>query len=288
MSSFDEVCIVHHSLLPRAADLAAQITEKYKDQCRWWNANEATLAQEETAERLRNTDLIVTIGGDGTILRGMHAAILHGIPVLGVNMGRVGFMSEIDSGDALGEIEWYLDGNGRIDERAMLEATLGGENASYHALNDVTVHRGAELRMIEVKAVIDDAELSTFRGDGVIVSTSTGSTGYNLQLGGPVIDPNSSVFLLKPIAGHMSQFGGVVLDSNSELELTLDTTADATLTIDGYISRTMQAGRSVLLTRSEHSAKFLRRGDKSAYWEGLSDRLGMRIGAVRRGEGSSR
>ena len=197
-------------------------------------------------------------------------------------------MSEIDSGDALEEIAWYLDGNGRLDERVMLEATLGGGKASYHALNDVTVHRGAELRMIEVRAVIDDVELSTFRGDGVIVATSTGSTGYNLQLGGPVIDPNSSVFLLKPIAGHMSQFGGVVLDSNSELELTLDTTADATLTIDGYISRTMQIGDVVRLTRSKHSARFLRRGPKSAYWEGLSDRLGMRIGAVRRGEGFGR
>ena len=288
MNNFDEVCIVHHSLLPRAADLAAQITAKYKGRCRWWSANEATVACDETGDRLRNTDLIITIGGDGTILRGMHAAIAHGIPVLGVNMGRVGFMSEIDSGDALEEIAWYLDGNGRIDERVMLEAKLGGGKASYHALNDVTVHRGAELRMIEVKAVIDDVELSTFRGDGVIVATSTGSTGYNLQLGGPVIDPNSSVFLLKPIAGHMSQFGGVVLDSNSTLELTLDTTADATLTIDGYISRTMQIGDSVRLTRSEHSARFLRRGPKSAYWEGLSDRLGMRIGAVQRGEGSGR
>ena len=286
MSSFDVVCIAHHSLLPQAAELAGLIADTYRDRCRWWSANEATLAHEEADERLRDTDLIVAVGGDGTILRGMHAASLHGIPVLGVNMGRVGFMSEIDSSVALDGIEWYLEGNGRIDERAMLKATIGGERPeTLHALNDVTVHRGGELRVIEVAAVIDDVELSTFRGDGVVVATPTGSTGYTLQLGGPVIDPNSAVFLLKPIAGHMSQFGGVVLDSNSVLELTLDMTASATLTIDGYISRTMRNGDTVALSRSERCARFLRGGSKSAFWEGLSHRLGMRIGAVRRGEG---
>lgn len=247
-----------------------------------------TLAHEEADDRLRDTDLIITVGGDGTILRGMHAASLYGIPVLGVNMGRVGFMSEIDSENALDEIEWYLDGNGRIDDRAMLRATLDDEESgSLHALNDVAVHRGAELRVIEVEAVVDGVDLSRYRGDGVIVATSTGSTGYTLQLGGPVIDPSSQVFLLKPVAGHMSQFGGVVLNSDSVLELTLSTTADATLTVDGYISRTMRDRSTVRISRSERHARFLRRGTKSAFWEGLSHRLGMRIGAVRRGEGSS-
>ncbi len=287
MSSYDVVCIAHHSLLPRAAELADQIADRYKDRCRWWSANESTLAREEADERLRETDLIVTVGGDGTIMRGMHAASLHGLPVLGVNMGRVGFMSEIDSNDALDNIGWYLEGNGRIDERAMLKASLGGESEeSLHALNDVTVHRGAELRVIEVQAVIDGVELSTYRGDGLIVATSTGSTGYTLQLGGPVIDPSAPVFLLKAIAAHMSQFGGVVLDANSVLKLTLDSTANAILTIDGYISRQMREGDTVLISRSERCARFLRGGPKSGYWEGLSHRLGMRIGAVRRGEES--
>ena len=285
MSSYDVICIVNHSLLPHAAQLAGEIANKYRDRCCWWRANEDTLANHETDDRFAETDLIVTIGGDGTILRGMHAASARGIPVLGVNMGRVGFMSEIDSSDALNSIEWYIQGNGRIDERAMLKATLASDpNESLHALNDVTVHRGAELRMIEVKAVIDDVELSTYRGDGLVVATSTGSTGYTLQLGGPVIAPNSSVFLLKPIAGHMSQFGGVVLDANSQLQLELDTNAEAILTIDGFISRNMNDGDSVTVSRSERRARFLRRGPKSTFWEGLSHRLGMRIGAVRRGE----
>lgn len=285
VSSYDLVCIAHHSLLPPAADLAAQIAKQYKDRCRWWSADESTLAHEEADYRLRDTDLIVTVGGDGTILRGMHAASLHGIPVLGVNMGRVGFMSEIEANEALDGIEWYLQGNGLIDERLMLNAVLDGDRQeSLHAVNDVTVHRGAELRVIEVEAVVDDVELSAYRGDGLIVATPTGSTGYTLQLGGPVISPTSSVFLLKPIAGHMSQVGGVVLDAASELRLTLNASEDAALTVDGYISRTLRDGDSVRLSRSERTAKFLRRGPRSAFWEGLSHRLGMRIGAVRRGE----
>lgn len=285
MTSFDVICIAHHSLLPHAADLVARIADQYKDRCRWWTANESTLAHEEADDRLRDTDLIVTVGGDGTILRGMHAASLHGIPVLGVNMGRVGFMSEIEANNALEDIEWYLDGNGQIDERLMLEATLNGDQPeTLHAINDVTVHRGAELRMIEVKAFVDSVELSSYRGDGLIVATSTGSTGYSLQLGGPVIAPTSNVFLLKPIAGHMSQFGGVVLDANSKLELALDSTANVTLTVDGYISRSMRNGDTVLISRSDRRARFLRRGPQSSFWEGLSHRLGMRIGAVRRGE----
>ena len=125
MSSYNTVCIAHHSLLPHAAELAEEIAKEYAARCKSWLANEMTLAHEEADDRLRDTDLIITVGGDGTILRGMHAASLHGIPVLGVNMGRVGFMSEIDSENALDEIAWYLDGNGRIDDRTMLRATPG-------------------------------------------------------------------------------------------------------------------------------------------------------------------
>ncbi len=289
MKKFDVVCIAHHSRLLQAAEMVDEIVDKYQDHCDWWRADESMLAREEADDdRLSETDLIVTVGGDGTILRGMHTASLHAIPLLGVNMGRVGFMSEIDSSEALDQMGWYLDGNGHIDRRAMLKATLGDDGEDvFHALNDVTVHRGPELRMIEVIAVIDGVELSTYRGDGLVVTTPTGSTGYTLQLGGPVMDPATSVFLLKPIAVHMSQFGGVVLDADSELKLTLDDNADAVLTIDGFTSRKMQEGDTVVLSRSERSADFLRREPGSAFWQGLSQRLGMRIGAVRRGEGSN-
>ena len=120
----------------------------------------------------------------------------------------------------------------------------------------------------------------------LIVATSTGSTGYTLQLGGPVIDPSAPVFFLKAIAAHMSQFGGVILNASSILDLTLESTANAILTVDGYISRNIHEGDAVKISRSERRARFLRGDPQSGFWEGLSHRLGMRIGAVRRGEES--
>ncbi len=288
MNDFNTICLARHSLLPNAAELAARISERYAGRCEWWHADESTLAADDAFDRMSETDLVVTIGGDGSILRAVHAASPHDIPVLGINMGRVGFMSEIDSDDALDDINWYLEGNGVVDDRTMLDAALAGENeGKLWALNDVTVHRGGELRVIEVTAIIDGIELSTYRGDGVIVATATGSTGYTLQLGGPVIDPTSSVFLLKPIAAHMSQFGGVILDSPSVLELKLETPNPATLTVDGFISHEMDHHSLVKISRSERKAKFLRRGPRSSFWNGLSHRLGMRIGAVQRDEGLS-
>ncbi len=283
MDSFNVICVVHHSTLGDARSLGGEIAAKYADSREWWLATEETLADETSAATLRETDLIITIGGDGTILRGAHVAAPFDIPVLGVNMGRVGFMSEIDAADAAEGIGWYLDGNGHLDERTMLRAELEGyDEEPLHALNDVAVFRGGDLRVIEVAALVDGIELSSYRGDGLIVSTATGSTGYSLQLGGPVIDPASSVYLLKPIAVHMSQFGGVVFESSSVLDLTLATSSSAQLTVDGFVSRSIHQGDSVRIAMGDRRARFLRREPRNAFWKGLSDRLGMRIGAMER------
>ena len=289
MTSFNVICVVHHSTLRDARGLGEEIAAKYADGRDWWLATEETLAEDSSEAKLRETDLIITIGGDGTILRGAHAAGPFDIPVLGVNMGRVGFMSEVDASDAAEGIGWYLDGNGHLDERTMLRAELSGHDEEpLHALNDVTVFRGGDLRVVEVAAVVDGIELSTYRGDGVIVSTATGSTGYSLQLGGPVIDPSSSVYLLKPIAVHMSQFGGVVLESSSVLDLTLATSSSAQLTVDGFVSRSIHQGDSVRIAMGDRRARFLRREPRNAFWKGLSDRLGMRIGAMERSRSSGK
>ena len=283
MKRFETICLVHHSLLEEARGLAQQLTTRYATEREWWLTTDETLNDDLSTERLQNTDLIITLGGDGTILRAMHVATPFDIPVLGVNMGRVGFMSEIDADHALDGIAWYLEGNGYIDERTMLKAELiDADQKPLHALNDVTVHRGGDLRVVEVATVVDGIELSTYRGDGVLVSTATGSTGYALQLGAPVIDPASSVYLLKPIAAHMSQFGGVVLEPSSVLQLNLITSSSAQLTVDGFISRDIHQGDRVRIAHGERRAKFLRREPRNTFWKGLSHRLGMRIGAMER------
>ena len=282
MPRYENIGIVHHGLLAGAGDLAKSLARKYEAGRNWWLATQDTLHDSE--DDLKSTDLIITIGGDGTILRGVHVAAARDIPVLGVNMGRVGFMSEIEAKDAVDEISWYLDGNARIERRYMLSAMIraGGQDSEpVHALNDITVARGAVLRVIEVSTVVDGVHLATYRGDGVVVSTATGSTGYSLALGGPVMDPQSRNFLVKPIATHMSQFGGVILQESSRVELTVLTDHDATLSADGFVDQPLGIGETVTITQAGDYASFLRRKPPADFWGDLSRRLGLRKGSFK-------
>ena len=280
MPRYQNIGIVYHGLLTEAEELAKQIIVAYGKDRKWWLATQDTLRDHQ--EDLNSSDLILTIGGDGTILRGVHVAASRDIPVLGVNMGRVGFMSDIESKDAINEISWYLDGNARIERRYMLNATIQGkESQSIISLNDVTVARGPIVRVIEVSTVVDGVHLATYRGDGVVVATATGSTGYTLALGGPVMDPASRDFLVKPIATHMSQFGGAILQASSTVELTVQSGEKATLNADGFIDVSLADGETVVITHAGDYASFLRRKPAPEFWGDLSRRLGLRKGPLK-------
>ena len=225
-------------------------------------------------------DLVVAIGGDGTILRAVSLAIKHDVPVLGINMGRVGFMTDIDGNDALQDFELYLDEKIRIEERALIEVNfrIGIDDYNYKALNDIVIARGTSTSLIETITEIDGAHLATYRGDGRVVATPTGSTGYTLALGGPVIDPNSSHYFIKPIATHMSQFGGVIINSTSTCKITLATQKDALISIDGFIEHELKNRDSVNIFISKTKAKFLRKNSMNNYWANISEKLGIMKG----------
>ena len=280
MPRYQNIGIVYHGLLTEAEELAKQITLAYGTDRKWWLATQDTLREHD--EDLKTSDLILTIGGDGTILRGVHVAASRDIPVLGVNMGRVGFMSDIESKDAINELGWYLDGNARIERRYMLNAIIQGkESQPIISLNDVTVARGSVVRVIEVSTVVDGVHLATYRGDGVVVSTATGSTGYTLGLGGPVMDPTSRDFLVKPIATHMSQCGGARLQASSTVELTVHSEENATLNADGFIDVSLADGETVVIPQTGDYASFLRRKPPAEFWGDLSRRLGLRKGPLK-------
>ena len=280
MPAYHNIGIVHHSLMTEAEELAKQISAIYGKGRKWLLATQDTLG--EYQENLNSSDLIITIGGDGTILRGVHVAASRDIPVLGVNMGRGGFMSDIESKDAINEIGWYLEGNARIERRYMLRATIQGrESQPIISLNDVTVARGPIVRVIEVSTVVDGVHLASYRGYGVVVSTATGSTGYTLGLGGPVMDPASRDFLVKPIATQMSQFGGAILQASSTLELTVQSEENATLNADGFIDLSLADGETVVISQAGNYASFLRRKPAAEFWGDLSRRLGLRKGPLK-------
>ena len=195
--------------------------------------------KEKAAAQLNATDLILTVGGDGTILRAAQVAAAEEIPIAGVNLGKLGFMTEVNADEALAKLPALLDKRGWIDERAMLQAELaatGREPQTFHALNDIVVARGEIARVIRVEATVDGQSLTTYKADGVVAATATGSTGYALAAGGPILHPQSRDFLLVPVAPHLSSAYTMVLPKTAELRLCVTAFHPATLSVDGHIN----------------------------------------------------
>ena len=173
-----------------------------------------------------STAVIITVGGDGTRLSANQAAASIGIPILGVKLGRVGFMTERSAEESLTKTWDYMRGEARIETRAMLEAKVasGGEKSTplyLHALNDVVVGRDVISRLVHLEVKIDGATLITYRADGGIVATATGSTGYSIAAGGPILHPQSRDLLISPVATHLGLSTSLVLSPDSMVEICL-------------------------------------------------------------------
>jgi NAD+ kinase len=274
------VGIIYNNRIPEALDLSMSILHELElSEESWYSPAENLDALEPRAE---NTDLVITIGGDGTILRAVRFTAPAGIPIVGINMGRLGFMTELTVDEALPRLPAYLDGGYRVDERNMLKATVtrGGSTITegpYHALNDFVVARGGASRVVSIAGTIDGAQISTFRADGLILSTATGSTGYNLAVGGPILDPESEALVLKTVAAHMGLTAALVLRSRAEVSLQLEGYQAAVLSVDGYEDYDLQPGDRVDLAQSPYKATFLRANPPSYFFGTLTRRLGFSI-----------
>jgi NAD+ kinase len=216
---------------------------------------------EAARAELDGTELIITVGGDGTILRAAQVVVPAPIPITGVNMGRLGFMTELSAKEAKAKLPALLEGRGWIDQRSMLEAelTTGKEPPrTFYALNDVVVARGEVARVIFVEADIDGELLATYKADGVIVATATGSTGYSLAAGGPILHPQSADFLLVPISPHLSPDYPLVLPAASVVRLKVNTHHQAALSVDGHINLPLASGDVITVRHSANCGHFLR------------------------------
>jgi len=233
----------------------------------------SALNAEEARGRLEGTELVFSVGGDGTVLRVARATVPWPIPILGINLGRLGFMTELSPEQALQKLPALLTGEGWIEERSMLQAELPSSEAPFHALNDVVVVRGAIPRVIYVETAIDGESLTTYRADGVIVATATGSTGYCLAAGGPILHPQSKEILLKAISPHLTLDYALVLPSTATVELRVHTDHQAMLSIDGQANLPLRDGEVVRVSRSPHVARFLRVGSPAAFYSTLNQRL---------------
>ena len=225
-----------------------------------------------------STALIITVGGDGTILSANQVAASVGIPILGVNLGRVGFMTELSAEESLTKIWDYMKGDARVETRAMLEAKVASNGKQstplyLQALNDVVVGRDVISRLVHLEVKIDGATLITYRADGVIVATATGSTGYSIAAGGPILHPQSRDLLISPVATHLGLSTSLVLSPDSMVETTLKSDFQGVVSVDGRTDIPLFPGDSVEVKRSAQTAKFLRMQPYNYFYATLTNRL---------------
>ncbi len=272
-----KIGILYHPMVPATQTKAEDLCRFLSSQGIEAWANSAWETDQAIA-RLDGTDLILTTGGDGTILRAAQVAFRFGIPITGVNMGTLGFLTEIKATEANKQLSELLAGKGWLDERAMLEAELYSPDSSspmavFHALNDVVLARGPVVRIIQVQALINDRPLTTYRADGVIMATATGSTGYSLAAGGPVLSPKSQDLLLVPIVSHLGLGYSLVLSADSVVKLKLSSPNEATLSVDGHINVPVTDGSVISVKLSSQKTRFLRLHPQNHFFTILEEKL---------------
>ena len=218
------------------------------------------------------SDLVVVLGGDGTLLSVAHIAARHGVLVMGVNLGSLGFLTEVTLPEMTLALDALLDGApGVISSRLLLEATFKGEASL--CLNDVVINKGAVARMIHLKIGIDDRALETLKADGLIIATPTGSTAYSLAAGGPILYPSIPAVLLTPICPHTLSFRPIVISSDTRIRVELLTSGEEVyLTFDGQRGGAMVNGDVVEVRRAKHALNLVS-SPKRNYFGLLSEKF---------------
>jgi NAD+ kinase len=228
-------------------------------------------------QHVEGTDLVMCCGGDGTVLRAARAVIPFPVTLLGVNLGRIGFLTEITPNELVARLDEILDGGGRVETRAMVETETirSGEELSehFHALNDVVVGRAAIGRTVQFSVRTDHTTIGSYRADGVIVATATGSTAYSLSVGGPIIHPESREIIVTPVAPHLAPANSIVLPEGSTVEIEIAASQKAILSVDGQPDMDLGGGDIVRVRTSGHAARFLRLGPPGDFFVRVGRRL---------------
>jgi NAD+ kinase len=216
-----------------------------------------------TAEEIPlQADMVVVLGGDGTLISTARIIGARDIPILGVNLGSLGFLTEIALDELYAALEKYLKGDYRLSRRLMLHATVerdGSEIASHLVLNDVVINKGALARIVDLKTTVNDYDVTTFKADGLIISTPTGSTGYSLSAGGPIIAPSMDCIVITPICPHTLTNRPLVIDAAASVSVTVKSLDDEDiyLTLDGQVGVELKSGDMIHVRRAEHDARLI-------------------------------
>jgi len=267
--------LLHHPKIPESQQLAQETDAGLRSLgASAWHAS--AWDEAEVLRRAHESDVLITFGGDGTIVRTARTTVGHNLPILGVNLGRLGFLAELQPCEVSDKLEALVKGEYWLEERMMLHADLQRDQRvirTFEALNDVVVSRGSIARVIRVDTYIDTQYLTTYVADGVILATPTGSTAYSLAAGGPILDPHLSNILLTPIVPHLTVAMALVLPATARVQLDVSAEYEATLTIDGQVDVPLNDGDSVVVAASRDVCRFVRMGERNYFYRTLLERL---------------
>ena len=217
-------------------------------------------------------------GGDGTVVRALKRFLGMGVPVIGVNFGRVGFLTELEPDELETKLHYYLhhDQSVWVDKRTMLHAIINqdGHQEEFLALNDIVIARGLLPRVVKIQITIDEYPYSTSYADGIILSTATGSTAYNMAVGGPLLHPQVQSSVLTPIAPHLASDRSLVLQPEATVKLQIFTgSQNGVFSADGQMNREIIDGATVIVRKSQYVTRFLRRKPPTYFYQIIHAKL---------------
>jgi len=235
---------------------------------------------EETPDPLiKGCELALVLGGDGTILHAARLCAYADLPIVAVNFGRVGFLTELEPDEVLAELPRYLKREDPvwIDERIMLHATLDqdGQCEEFLALNDIVIARGKWPRVVQIHVWVGDHFYNTTYADGLIISTATGSTAYNMSVGGPLLHPQVESIVLTPVAPHLASDRSLILPPDTCITLKIFTgSQDGVFSADGQMNREIKKnGATITVQKSQHITRFLRRRPPTYFYQIINAKL---------------
>jgi NAD+ kinase len=268
------IAIAAHANVPGGLEKGKQIADFLKE--RGVEKVAAGLLQDSALiQRIEagEFDLLIAVGGDGTVLRAGSISAPLGLPILGINFGHFGFLTEIQQNQCAELLPRLLEGRYRLEERMLLHAEhVRGSKAlnSWLVVNEVVVCRGQFVRPIQIQAKVDGYVLTSYVADGLIASTPTGSTAYALAVGGPIMPPELRNILIIPVAPHLSMDRAVILSEGTGVTMTVHTTHEAVMSVDGRAPIPMLDGDSVRVITSESTLHFVRFQDPGYFYRNLT------------------
>lgn len=267
------IMVLANAELPQACRLAGEVSSFLQSLGACSTHGSLYDEADQQALRLGEFDMLITLGGDGSMLRSGHLCAPLGIPLLGINIGHFGFLVELGENDWKEKLPGLLKGDYRLEERMMLRAVCirdGEKGESWDVINEVVVCRGQYVRPIQVSAVMNDSFLTSYIADGLIVATATGSTAYALAAGGPILPPALRNILLMPIAPHLSLDRAIILAEGASVSVSVKTRHEAVVSVDGRDPIIMHNDDQVLVAANNKSLKMVRFQDPGYFYRNLT------------------